>query len=59
MSRDDYGSRTEADAAAHEHAHRPAREVVDPDQPPHIRLVSDPDPAEIYARLIALQRTAS
>jgi hypothetical protein len=59
MSRDDTGSRTEADAAAHEHAYRPSREVVDPDQPPHIRLVSDPDPAEIYTRLIALQREAS
>jgi hypothetical protein len=32
---------------------------VDPDQPPYVRLVSDPDPAEIYARLIALQREVS
>jgi hypothetical protein len=59
MSRDDHGSRTELDAGRHEAAHRPVREVVDPDQPPHIRLVSDPDPAEIYARLVALQREAS
>lgn len=29
MSRDDYGSRTEADAAAHEYAHRPDREPDD------------------------------
>jgi hypothetical protein len=59
MSRDDHGSRTELDAGRHERAHRPSRDAVDPDQPPHIRLVSDPDPADTYARLVALQRTAS
>jgi hypothetical protein len=58
--RDDLGSRTELDAGEHEFAHRPLPDGdVDPDQPPFVRLVSDPDPAEMYAALIALQREAS
>jgi hypothetical protein len=58
--RDDTGSRTEAAAGRHEFAHRPLPDCdVDPDQPPYVRLVSDPDPADTYARLIALQREAS
>jgi hypothetical protein len=60
MIREDAGTHTEADAAAHAYAHRPLPDTdVDADQPPYVRLVSDPDPAEIYARLVSLQRTAS
>jgi hypothetical protein len=55
--RDDTGSRTEADAGRHEFAHRPLPDFdVDPDQPPHVRLVSDPDPADTYAALVRLQQ---
>jgi hypothetical protein len=54
--RDDTGSRTELDAGAHSYAHRPLPDGdVDPDQPPFVRLVSDPDPAELYAALVRLQ----
>jgi hypothetical protein len=60
MIREDAGTHTEADAAAFAYAHRPLPNLdVDPDQPPHVRLVSDPDPAEMRAALIALQREAS
>jgi hypothetical protein len=56
MIREDAGSHTEADAAAFAYAHRPLPDTdVDADQPPYVRLVSDPDPADMYAALIKLQ----
>jgi hypothetical protein len=59
--RDDLGSRTGHDAAAHEWAHRPDRaRDVDPDQPEDgVRTVYDMPADELRARLIELQRRAS